>query len=208
MELTRKLLSPQRKRFQKLLLAMLLVLVSLFAVVYVIQANNTTEQYLVATADLPAGSTFEESQTSTISVNLAESNQMYLRSGELPKGSYLLGPVRAGQLIARSMLASSIIDSRVPVVVQSDMDLPTGLVGGASVDLWVTPIDSENNFGEPFGLVLGAEVAKVLEKNTMFADAKPGVELWVPTEAVGPILQAQAAGSSISLILRPTFADG
>lgn len=208
MDITRKLLSPQRKRFQKLLLATFLILVSLLSVVFVIQSNNKTEEYLIAAADLPAGSTFEDSQTSTMSVNLASSNRMYLRSGELPKGSYLLGPIRAGQLIPRSLLASSIIDSRVPVVVESDMDLPTGLVGGASVDLWVTPIDADNNFGEPFGLVLGAEVAKVLEKNTMFADAKPGVELWVPTEAVGPILQAKSAGSSISLILRPTLADG
>ncbi len=190
------------------MLATFLILVSMLAVVFVIQTNNKTEEYLIAAEDLPAGSTLANSQANLIAVNLGSSNSMYLRSGELPVGSYLLGPIRAGQLIPRSMLASAVIDSRVPVVVESEMDLPTGLVGGASVDVWVTPLDAENNFGEPFGLVLGAEVAKVLEKNTMFADSKPGVELWVPTEAVGPILQAKASGASISLILRPTFADG
>ena len=208
MQITKKLLSPQRKRFQKLLLATFLILASMLAVLFVIQSNNKTEEFLIASEDMPAGSTLSNSRAERISVNLGSSNSMYLRSGELPEGAYLLGPIRTGQLIPRSMLASSVIDSRVPIVVQSDMDLPTGLAGGASVDVWVTPIDEENNFGQPFGLVLGAEVAKVLEKNSMFADAKPGVELWVPTEAIGPILQAKAAGSAISLILRPTFADG
>jgi hypothetical protein len=41
----------------------------------------------------------------------------------------------------------------------------------------------------------------------MFASAVPSVELWVPSAAVSPILAAISSQDSISLVLRPTFAD-
>ena len=181
---------------------------SVLAVNFVIQQNNHTDEYLVAARDLPAGSTFVASDTQAQSVNLGLSSKQYLKVSEIPAGGYLLGPIRAGQLIPRSMLASAVIDERVPLVVQSDMGLPSGLVPGASVDLWVTPVDENKIHGEPFVLVLGAEVSELIENNEMFADQNPAVELWVPVEAVGPVLGAIAAEASISLILKPTLADG
>ena len=105
-------------------------------------------------------------------------------------------------------MASAIIDERVPVVVQSAMGLPDGLVAGASVDIWVAPIDENKQFGEPFVLVLGAEVSRLIENQEMFANQSPSVEMWVPIEAVGPVLSSISAGDKISLILRPTLADG
>jgi hypothetical protein len=178
------------------------------AVNFAITANNHTDEYLVASRDMPAGSTFVVSDASPASVNLGTSADQYLKAGEIPEGGYLLGPVRAGQLIPRSMLASAIIDERVPVVVQSAMGLSDGLVAGASVDLWVAPITEDNNFAEPYVLVLGAEVSQLIESKEMFANQNPAVELWVPLEAVGPVLNSISAGDKISLILRPTLADG
>jgi hypothetical protein len=56
--------------------------------------------------------------------------------------------------------------------------------------------------------VLGAEVSRLLEKKEMFSSQNPDVELWVPVEAVGPVLLAISQESKISLVLRPTLADG
>lgn len=208
MSRVRKLKSPRSAKFKYLIFAMAFFVASVVGVNFVIQANNHTDEYLVASRDMPAGSTFVVSDSSLIPVNLGASSSHYLKANEMPAGGYLLGPVRAGQLIPRSMIASTVIDERVPVVINSAMGLPAGLVPGASVDIWVSPIDENKVFGEPYVLVLGAEVSQLIESQEMFANQSPAVELWVPIEAVGPVLSSLSSGASISLILKPTLADG
>jgi hypothetical protein len=41
----------------------------------------------------------------------------------------------------------------------------------------------------------------------MFSNQNPDVELWVPVDAVGPVLAAISSEAKISLVLRPTLAD-
>ena len=106
------------------------------------------------------------------------------------------------------MIATSVLDERVPIVVNSAMGLAAGLVAGASVDVWVTPVAEGKTAGEPYALVLGAEVSRVMEKKEMFSNLNPDVELWVPADAVGPVLLAISQEAKISLVLRPTLADG
>ena len=204
----RKLRSPQRAKTRNLLLALLLLAGSVAGVNFVIATNNQTQQYLVAAHDLPAGSPIVTSDAASANANLGQSAKQYLKPSELPSGSYLLGPIRSGQLIPRSMLATAVLDERVPIVVSSSMGLAAGLVSGASVDLWVTPVTEGKVAGEPFALVLGAEVSRLLEKKEMFTNQNPDVELWVPADAVGPVLSAISSGAKISLVLRPTLADG
>ena len=204
----RRLRPPQRAKTRNLALAVILLILSVAGVNFVIAANNQTQQYLVAGHDLPAGSQITNTDAASADLNLGDSADQYLRPNDLPKGSYLLGPIRTGQLIPRSLLATAVIDERVPLVVNSEMGLAAGLVSGASVDLWVTPVTQDKTTGEPYALVLGAEVSRLLEKKEMFASQNPDVELWVPVDAVGPVLAAISSGSKISLVLRPTLADG
>jgi hypothetical protein len=208
MTTSRKLKSPHVARRKTLVLAVGLVTLSVGGIWFAIEANNRTEEFLVSAGALPAGISIAESMLLPISANLGSSSDKYLRAGELPLGSYLLGPVVPGQLIIKSMLASAIIDARVPLVITSKMPLPTALKPGSSVDLWVSEKLENNTFAAPYALVLGAEVAKILETTGMFAEDVSPVELWVPTEAIAPVLDAVDAGDSISLILRPTAADG
>ncbi|MEY3677310.1 MAG: hypothetical protein RL351_537 [Actinomycetota bacterium] len=205
---TLKLRSPQRAKTRNLAIAIFLLLLSVAGVNYVIATNNQTQEFLVAARDLPAGSPVSAADVASASVNLGEGEAQYLKATELPGASYLLGPIREGQLIPRSMMATAVLDERVPLVVNSAMGLAAGLVAGASVDLWVTPISENKTAGEPYALVLGAEVSRLLEKTEMFSNQNPDVELWVPVTAVGPVLAAISAESKISLVLRPTLADG
>ncbi|CAB4557946.1 MAG: hypothetical protein F2544_03800 [Actinobacteria bacterium] len=204
----RKLKSPQQSRTQKLVLSITFFLSAALGVAYVIELNNHTDKFLVASRDLPAGSAITDSDAQVAELNLGTSANQYLPMGELPKGGYLLGPVRAGQLIPRSMLANAVIDERVPVVVKSAMGLPMGLVSGASVDVWVAPLTDDKVLAEPYVLVLGAEVSQLISSDEIFASESQAVELWVPIDAVGPVLSAIALEHRISLILRPTLADG
>lgn len=204
----RKLKAPHLSRRRNLFFAIGLVVLSVSGVWFAIESNNHTEEFLVSTSALPAGSLVQEDMFQVINANLSSSSQKYLRVGELPSGSYLLGPVVPGQLIIKSMLATEIIDSRVPLVITSKMPLPQALKPGGSVDLWVSERLENNQFAPPYALVLGAEVARIIETSGMFAQDVSPVELWVPTAAIAPVLDAVDAGDSISLILRPTAADG
>lgn len=208
MKTTRKLKSPHLAKRKTLFLAVGLIALSVGGVWFAIESNNQTEEFLVSAGALPAGSRVDESMLLPIAVNLGSSADKYLRAGELSPGSYLLGPMVPGQLVIKSMLASDIIDARVPLVITSKMPLPLALKPGGSVDLWVSEKLENNSFAAPYALVLGAEVARIIETSGMFASDVSPVELWVPTEAIGPVLDAVDAGDSISLILRPTAADG
>lgn len=203
----RNLHSAKRGKLRNLLLALVLFAATAIGLNYLIAQNNQTEQFLVAARDMAAGSQIEASDLKPIQVNLAESSNQYLTLADKPEAAYLLGPVRQGQLISRSMLANSIVDERVPIVVVPAMAVPDSMIAGSSVDLWVTPMIENNSFGEPFALVMGAEVAARIENKEMFASETPKIELWVPLDAVSPVLSSIAKGDSISLILRPTLAD-
>ncbi len=204
----RKLRSPRQSKLRSLILGLMLLASSVGLVAFTIAENNHTDEYLVAARDLPAGSSVSGDDMKIAMVNLGQGADHYLRKNELPGGSYLLGPLRAGQLVTKSTIASSIIDERVPMVVNSTMGLSSGVVAGASVDVWVTPAKQDKVVGEPYVLVLAAEVAKLFEDNEMFSEKNSQVELWVPLDAVGPVLAAISNGDSVSLILRPTLADG
>jgi len=203
-----KLRSPRQSKIRSLILGLILLASSVGIVAFTIAENNHTDEYLVAARDLPAGSPVSITDLKVAMVNLGLGAEQYLRKDELPDGSYVLGPLRAGQLVAKSVLANAIIDERVPVVVNSAMGLSSGVVAGASVDVWVTPAKQDKVVGEPYVLVLAAEVATLFEDNEMFSEKNSQVELWVPLEAVGPVLAAISNGDSVSLILRPTLADG
>ena len=204
----KKLRSPRQSKIRNLILGLILLASSVGVVAFTVAENNHTDEYFVAARDLPAGSPVSTADLKIAMVNLGLGAEHYLRSGGLPEGSYVLGPLRAGQLVAKSALANAIIDERVPVVVNSAMGLSSGVVAGASVDVWVTPAQQDEEVGEPYVLVLAAEVARLFESNEMFSEKKSQVELWVPLEAVGPVLAAISNGDSVSLILRPTLADG
>lgn len=203
----RNLHAAQRGKMRNLILIVLLFVASVLGINYVIASNNHTAEFLVAAKDLPAGSTVAIAETAVQQVNLGASELQYLTAKDLPSSAYLLTPVRAGQLIAKSMVATAVIDERVPVVIDSAMGLAEGLVAGSSVDIWVTPITENKTFAEPFALVLGAEVAKIVADKELFANQNPKVEVWVPAESVPALLKSISSGDKLSLILRPTLAD-
>ena len=196
---------PGRTKYAALAIA--LISLSITGVWLTIEANDQTAEYLVASVALPAGSPVGDASLGKISANLGNSATNYVLDGQLPKGAYLLGPVVAGQLITKSQLASAVLDSRSPVVIESKMPIAAGIKPGSSVDVWVYKRLENNTFPAPVAIVLAAEVAQVIEPSGMFASAVPSVELWVPSAAVSPILAAIASQDSISLVLRPTFAD-
>jgi hypothetical protein len=169
---------------------------------WLIEANNRTEEFLVAAKPATSGSMITESSFRIVSLNLGESSRLYLKPGDLEPGNYLLNTMAVGQLVALGSVASAIIDARQPVVITSTMPLPRGVGVGDFVDIWVSESQEGGLFAEPLTLVLDAEIVDITTATGVMADQQPQVQVLVPVESVSPILDAVASKHALSLILK------
>jgi flagella basal body P-ring formation protein FlgA len=97
----KKLRSPKQSKIRSLILGLILLASSVGVVTITIAENNHTDEYLVAARDLPAGSPVSITDMKVAMVNLGLGADQYLRKDELPGGSYVLGPLRAGHTSTR-----------------------------------------------------------------------------------------------------------
>ena len=119
-----KRLGAQRSASRRnLILGMLLITISMVGVWLVIEANNRTEEFLVAAQPAASGSVITESSFRVVRLNLGDSSRLYLKPGDLDEGNYLLNTMAVGQLVALGSVASAIIDARQPVVITSAMPI-------------------------------------------------------------------------------------
>jgi hypothetical protein len=198
-----KRLGAQRSSVRRnLFLGMLLISISMGGVWWLIEANNRTEEFLVAAKPATSGSMITESSFRVVSLNLGESSRLYLKPGDLEPGNYLLNTMAVGQLVALGSVASAIIDARQPVVITSTMPLPRGVGVGDFVDIWVSESQEGGLFAEPLTLVLDAEIVDITTATGVMADQQPQVQVLVPVESVSPILDAVASKHALSLILK------
>lgn len=198
-----KRLGAQRSTSRRnLILGMLLITISMVGVWWVIEANNATEEFLVAAKPAASGSIITESSFRVARMNLGESARLYLKPGDLEPGNYLLNTMAVGQLVALGSVASAIIDARQPVVITSTMPLPQGVGVGDFVDIWVSESQEGGSFASPVTLVLDAEIVDISLATGVMADQQPQVQVLVPVESVSPILDAVASKDAISMILK------
>ena len=187
---------------KNLLLGMLLITISMVGVWWIIEANNATEEFLVAAKPAASGSIITESSFRVARMNLGESSRLYLKPGDLEPGNYLLNNIAVGQLVALGSVASAIIDARQPVVITSTMPLPQGVGVGDFVDIWVSESLEGGAFAAPMTLVLDAEIVDIAQATGVMADRQPQIQVLVPVESVSPILDAVASKDAISMILK------
>lgn len=187
---------------RNLFLGMLLITISMVGVWWVIEANNATEEFLVAAKPAASGSIITESSFRVARMNLGESSRLYLKPGDLEPGNYLLNTMAVGQLVALGSVASAIIDARQPVVITSTMPLPQGVGVGDFVDIWVSESLAGGSFAAPMTLVLDAEIVDIAQATGVMADQQPQIQVLVPVESVSPILDAVASKDAISMILK------
>lgn len=198
-----KRLGAQRSASRKnLIVGMLLITISMIGVWLVIEANNRTEEFLVAAQPAASGSVITESSFRIVRMNLGDSSRLYLKPGELDEGNYLLNTMAVGQLVALGSVASAIIDARQPVVITSTMPMPQKVGVGDFVDIWVSELQQGGSFAPPQTLVLDAEIVDIAKPSGVMADSQPQVQVLVPVESVSPILDAVASKDALSMILK------
>lgn len=198
-----KRLGAQRSISRRnLILGMLLVTLSMVGVWFLVEANNRTEEYLVAAKPAASGSMITESSFRVAKLNLGDSSRLYLKPGDLEPGNYLLNTMAVGQLVALGSVASAIIDARQPVVITSTMPLPRGVGVGDFVDIWVSQSLEGGVYADPLTLVLDAEIVDITTETGVMANQQPQVQVLVPVDAVSSILDAVASKDAISLVLK------
>jgi hypothetical protein len=198
---------PFRARRRNLILGVCLLAISITGVWLTVESNNHTEEFLVAARAVSSGSPVTANSFRVARMNLADSGGLYLRPGQIAQQSYLLNAVEPGQLLARSSIATSIIDAREPVVISSTMPLPASIAAGDVVDIWVSKSTENRRFAPPLKLVLGAEIVAITEPTGMLSEQAQKVQVLVPVASVAQILDAVASKDVLSMVLQRNLGD-
>lgn len=130
----RRLRAPRWLNF-RLIAGILLVLVSVIAGARIVTAADTSDMVWAAAADLAAGTVLATEDLRAVPVNLADAGQAYVLSSTDPVGRALSNPIRAGELLPRSVLAetSTLVDIALPIAAGF---VPPSLQRGQLVDVY------------------------------------------------------------------------
>ena len=161
--------------------------------------QSPTSSVLVAKRDLSAGTVVSSTDFETTKAQLGTSASLYLTA--LPTSGVLVSRVSKGQLIARSNIAPSPLNTVLPTVLEFKDPLPSKLRVGSRVDVWAT----ERN-GEPAPIALECEVAN-LKAESSLGQRSSAVEVNCATEFLPNLLRSKANAAVLALVLQPTLLE-
>lgn len=186
----------------RLLVGLLMVLTAVAGVVALVQSMDRNEGYWVAGEDLVPGSSVQAGQLSVVSVGLGDAADDYLRADQaLPADATVVGTVRQGELIPAEAVVAADPQSRQPVALTLDDDLPAGTVPGTRVDIWVAAADGQQGFEEPDLVTEGAEIAEVGEVAGAFGNTGDiSLQVLLGPGELPEVLNARANGDRISVV--------
>lgn len=202
-------------------IGVLLVVLSVLGVVTLVNSANASVEVLAARTTLTPGQRVHADDLVPTSVRVGRTAQLYLTAVQVPpSGVILTRAVAAGELVPRSAVGRSGGRSRTSMVVTVSGDLAQAVVPGARVDLWsspdenaITPSDTSSNDSSsadpdaaspmrlpPSVLVSSALVVRILESKQLVASAGTSVELLVPKADAASVLDAIAAGATLTVL--------
>jgi hypothetical protein len=201
---------PQRRRIGTARLAdarlwsgVGLVVAATVAGVLVVGAGNDTVTVLRAGHDLSVGTA--PSGLVPVAISRSAAGEAYV-SGDLPAGSVLRWPVRAGDLLPKSAIAAPGSTPRRQVTVPVDpLHAPIGLLAGDHVDVWVSPRQPAPDGPRP-RLVVGNTTVVSAQSDQVGLGGEIAVILSVAEGEVVEIVAAARAGV-LDLVLVPLDAQ-
>lgn len=152
----------------------------------VIGASQHTTPVLAAGHDLATGTVLTAADVVTVDVNLGDATGNYLGGGSVVTGRTLLQPLRAGELVAASVVGDP-ETGRVLVIPVSPDKMPPGVGHGSVIDLYLTTGDGADQRTEP-----------VAQKITVQSVAAP---------ASGGLSGAGSNGFQVAVLLPAAQAD-
>jgi len=201
-------------RDPRLLVGVLLVLAAVVAGARVVAAADRTVPVYAAAQALTPGEPVGPEQLDVVRLRLdgGAGAGAYVSAEEPPAGGLVaLRGVGPGELVPAVALGpADSLDVR-PVGVPVQGALPSGLVEGALVDVWVTAVDlaTPGALLEPRRVVEAAPVAEVdADTGALGSAATTTVQVLVGTGALPDVLAALAADARVHLVLTPGGGSG
>ncbi|TNM60040.1 hypothetical protein FHN55_19840 [Streptomyces sp. NP160] len=209
-------------RDPRLVVGLVLVLASVLVGARVVSAADSTVPVWVAAHTLVPGEEITAEDVRAVRVHLEGGAGGYLAAdAQPPHGAVALREVGSGDLLPRSAVGSAAALTTRPVGLPVTGPLPSGLVAGALVDVWVTPAPTRGapvaaaaaaggpsaaaqEVSGPRQLAAAAVVQEVVTEGGSFATGRGGlVQVQLPPAELQQALQALADGATVSLVLVP-----
>jgi hypothetical protein len=211
--------APQARRLRqpswrdtRLVVGVLVVLASVVLGAQVVAAADDTVPVYAAAGTLSAGDPVRAQDVTVLRASLGEGAGRYVSArAELPAGLVALRTVGAGELLPAAAVGDASVLTRRPVGVPHPAALPSGLVKGARVDVWVSAPDDARPGAvrAPEQLAAAAEVAEVSTgAGALGAAAGATVHVLLAEAELAEVLGALAADADVAVVLVPGSAPG
>jgi hypothetical protein len=171
-------------------------------------ADDTTPMYATATAVRP-GDHLTADNLRRVDVHLGDESARYLTAvSAVPEDTYALRDIPEGELVPASAVGSRSAVSVQPVTVEVDASSARGLPANASVDVWVSPRDTQSTQERYLDATLTLQrvsVSPVTQDSGRFgaASSTMAVQLRVPRDKVAEVIAAVDKQSRFTLVPVP-----
>lgn len=185
----------------RFVIGLALIAASIAGVWAVVSAAGATEPVLQTSRAIVQGEVITADDLRVVEANLGALADDYLAPASLEEGVVAARTLGEGELVPRSALADADARRTTTVVIASSMGVPQDVVAGTVVELWETPVSTEDGEAPaPRVLVGDAIVHTLVAEDTMLSGGTTGVELVIERGAVTDVLAAIAGGASLSIV--------
>ena len=189
----------------RLSIGILLVLVSVIAGALIAGRLAETTAVMAVRHSVVPGDVIRAEDLTSVDVRLGETAGLYIAAAdEIPEGAVITQPLQAGELLAHSDVGQPDDVALRPIIVPVDSVVAESVAPGARVELWRTSIAPGGSPGEEktaqAALLHEDAVVRRVDAESSLGLTRGSVEVLVPREAVGPILEAIAEDGRIDVV--------
>lgn len=187
----------------KLVIGILLVVLSVVAMVFVVQATDSRQGYWAASADAAPGEPITAENFTVVQAHLSEADGHYWSADEpLPETFAVTSTIRQGEFLPRATVSEHDPEDRQQFAIRTAEDVPDAVQPGSRVDLWVSqPDDQRQGYTNAELTAESAEVVAVEDQRSgLGASSTLTVYVLLTPEQLPAIIDAQAASAKISIV--------
>lgn len=185
----------------RLIVGIVLVLVSVLMGALLVSRLSATTPVLVARTAIVPGDEISADQLTTVELRLGDQEDLYVGSvAAIPEGAVATQTVQAGELLPISALGQSEDVPLRPVMIPVETTVAESVAPGATVELWHTPSGDEAGTSVNSEMLVEDAVVRRIDEGSSLGMRSMSVEVLVPRDAVGPLLEVLARDERLDVI--------
>lgn len=189
----------------RLIVGIVLVVASVLMGALLVSRLSATTPVLVARGTIVPGDEIDPEQLTTVELRLGDQQDQYVGSVDaVPDGAVATRTVQAGELLPVSALGQGSDVELRPVVIPVDATVAESVVPGAAVELWHTASGEDADPGAATGggaeLLVSDAVVRRIDEGSSLGMRSMAVEVLVPKDQVGTLLEVLARGERLDVI--------